>query len=207
MNVFDKIASNWDEEPARVALAHGVASAIAENVPLNNSMKALEYGCGTGLVTLEIARRVREVLAADASEGMLSVLKEKIARFGVKNIFPLFTDLTKTGPLDGGFDLIYTSMTLHHILDFAGMLKTFRCMLMPGGFMAIADLDLEDGSFHRNGAPIPAHNGFDRSEILTIMGSLGLKDLKAVTAHEMRRAAPDGSVRVYPVFLIVGVLA
>lgn len=204
MTTFDKAASTWDNEPARVALAHDISSAIMKNIPLTNGMKALEYGCGTGLVTLEIASKVKEIVAIDTSEGMLSVLKEKIKGLGVKNVFPMPMDLTKTGPLRDRFDLIYTSMTLHHIKDIKGILNIFRQMLKPGGFMAIADLDLEDGSFHGKGAPVPEHNGFDRNEIIGILQDLGLKDLKAETAHEMQRVSDDKKIRFYPVFLVTG---
>jgi ubiquinone/menaquinone biosynthesis C-methylase UbiE len=205
MTTFDKAASAWDDEPSRVALARGVSSAIIKNIPLTKGMKALEYGCGTGLVTLNIAPYVNKIMAIDASEGMLSVLREKIKKFGVKNVIATPLDMTMTGPLDDRFDLIYTSMTLHHIKDITGILKTFCQMLNPGGFMAIADLDLEDGSFHGKGAPAPAHNGFDRNEIIGILKSLGLKNLKAGTAHEMQRVSADGKPRLYPIFLVTGV--
>lgn len=206
MTTFDKAASAWDEDPARVALANGVLSAIMDDIPLTAGMEALEYGCGTGLVTLKIAPNVNKVVAVDTSKGMLAVLSEKIKKSGVKNVIVKPLDLTVTGPLEDRFDLIYTSMTLHHIKDIAGILNTFRQMLNPGGSITIADLDLEDGSFHGKDAPAPAHNGFDRNEIMEILKSLGLKDLKARIAHEMQRASAGGKTRSYPVFLITGVL-
>ena len=206
MNRFDKAAPTWDEDPMRTTLAHAVSSAIKDNIRLNGGMKALEYGCGTGLVTIELAPYVKEVLAVDLSEGMLSVLKGKINGLGIKNIFPRRMDLTQAPPLNEGFDLIYTSMTLHHIQDVKGLMRSFGRMLNPYGFMAIADLDLEDGTFHQKDAEGVRHNGFDRGEILTILDSLGLKNLKAVTAHEVQKTLPDGEMRSYSVFLIFGSL-
>ncbi|MDA8162419.1 MAG: class I SAM-dependent methyltransferase [Desulfobacteraceae bacterium] len=204
MNTFDKAASTWDENPMRLKLAHAVSSAIKENIRLNAAMEALEYGCGTGLITVELAPCIKNILALDASEGMLSMFRAKIERLGIKNIHPRLMDLTQEPPLNRDFDLIYTSMTLHHIQDVRGLLGKFKKMLNPGGFMALADLDLEDGTFHQKDTEGVRHNGFDRGEILDMLESLGLKNLKAILAHEIKKTSPDGEMRSYPVFLVVG---
>lgn len=49
------------------------------------------------------------------------------------------------------FDGIISAMALHHIKDTQHLLRTFTSHLHPGGFIALADLDREDGSFHTHG--------------------------------------------------------
>jgi hypothetical protein len=48
---FDIVADTWDEEPRRVKLAEEVTAAIRREVSLTCEMEALDYGCGSGLVS------------------------------------------------------------------------------------------------------------------------------------------------------------
>ena len=71
---FDQAAATWDLADRRVALAHAVAQAIAARVPLAKKQSVLDFGCGTGLVTLELWSRVGSITGADTSPGMLMTL-------------------------------------------------------------------------------------------------------------------------------------
>jgi ubiquinone/menaquinone biosynthesis C-methylase UbiE len=86
MRDFDKDAARWDEHPTRVRLGQDVASAIAHAVPLGPTMDVLDFGCGTGIVTLQLAASVASVTGVDSSQGMLEVLNAKIDRQGRKNV-------------------------------------------------------------------------------------------------------------------------
>ncbi|WP_018404640.1 class I SAM-dependent DNA methyltransferase [Marinobacter gelidimuriae] len=206
---FDQLAQTWDQKPSRVALARSVATTITELVPLTDQMDAMEYGCGTGLVTLFLASLLREVDAVDSSGEMLVRLREKIAEQGVKNIHPLPLDLEHHGwdrqiLLSGtGYDLVLTSMTLHHITDPADLIQHFFSLIRPGGYLTIADLDREDGSFHGD-TPDVRHHGFERDHLKALMATAGFEDVRAVTAHTIRRSRDDGTEARYPVFVACG---
>ena len=62
---FDRAAGSWDEEPGRVRLANDVAAAILDDVPLAKDMDVLDYGCGTGLITLRLQPYVRFITGVD----------------------------------------------------------------------------------------------------------------------------------------------
>jgi hypothetical protein len=51
---FDKQAVEWDDNPGRVKNARNIAAAIKATVPLSKTMFAMEFGCGTGLVSREL---------------------------------------------------------------------------------------------------------------------------------------------------------
>lgn len=200
MSEFDARARDWDADPEKVARAQAVAEAIREAVPLHPGMRALEYGCGTGLLSFALREALGRITLADSSEGMLAVLCEKIARTGADNMRAVRLDLT-TDPLPAErFDLIYTLMTLHHIPDTRQALRQFRALLAPGGVLAIADLDAEDGSFHGEG--FTGHNGFDRDALAAQLREAGLEEPRYETAFEMVKEV-DGRPRRYPVFLAV----
>jgi 2-polyprenyl-3-methyl-5-hydroxy-6-metoxy-1,4-benzoquinol methylase len=199
---FDIIAADWDDSPRRRELATGVAAAIQAAVPLQPDWQAMEYGSGTGLVGAALAPGLGSLLACDVSPGMLSVLEKKASAAGLDQLHTRVLDLTSEPPPAEPFDLIFSSMTMHHIEDVAALVRTFRGMLKPGGWLALADLDAEDGSFHGADVPGVMHQGFDRDALQAELRSAGFVDTSARTAHTMSKTAADGQVRDYPVFLI-----
>ena len=48
----------------------------------------------------------------------------------------------------GKFDLIFTQMVLHHVSDIETIINRLSQLLNPGGYLAVADLYEEDGSFY-----------------------------------------------------------
>ena len=197
---FDEIAAQWDDSPMRAGIAAAVADAIAAAIPLDPHWRALEYGCGTGLVGARLAPRLGHLLATDLSPGMLAVLREKAAAAGLDRITTRVLDLTTMAPPEDRFDLIFSSMTLHHISDVRALVRTFDVMLVSGGWVALADLDAEDGSFHGPEVPGVAHHGFDRAQMERWLHEAGFTAVTFRTAHTVEKNR-DGEARRYPVFL------
>ena len=101
------------------------------------------------------------------------------------------------------FDLIVSSMVLHHIPDVSQTLHRLRPCLRPGGWIALADLESEDGTFHADMTGV-YHKGFDRKDVCRWLESAGFTDTAAREAYCIVRAADDGGTRQYPVFLVTG---
>lgn len=200
MTNFDERAKDWDSDPDKVARARAVARTIRRAIPLSKKMKALEYGCGTGLLSFALQSDLGPITLADTSQGMLDVLKEKIAASDVTNMKPIRLDLTSDPlPLET-YDLTYSLMTLHHIRDVNDMLIKFRELLIPRGFLVVADLDREDGSFHTDGST-DVHLGFDRDELQKIVESIGFENVSFSTAYEIKKQIGNEQKK-FPVFLM-----
>lgn len=197
---FDSKAREWDSNPVFQDRAHRIADAIRASVPLNTSMAALDYGCGTGLLSFPLKDELGRITLKDTSTGMLDVLREKIAGQGVTNMTVKQTDLTSDPLPDERYDLIYSSMTLHHIPDTDHILEVFHNLLNPGGALCIADLDKEDGSFHGEGFDV--HHGFDRAELAAKARHAGFAEIGFSTVFEIVKQQ-EGGERAYPVFLMV----
>lgn len=196
---FDEKARQWDLNPIRHERARAVADAIRRQIPLHRRMTALEYGCGTGLLSFELCNELGNITLADRSAGMLEVLDEKIAAAQVTHLTPVQLDLL-TDPLPTRrFDLIYSLMTLHHIPDTRRILSCFHQLLLPGGYLCIADLDREDGSFHKE--PFEGHFGFDRQALGELTMAVGFEVLGFETVYEMVKMVDD-QPRAYPIFLM-----
>lgn len=199
---FDKAATTWDEFPPRVALAYAIGEAIRAQVPITDAMTALDFGCGTGLLTFGLQPYVRRVIGIDTSPGMLAVLNEKAAALGLTNVETRQLDLTSEPLPAMRVDLIVSAMALHHVADVPHLLQVFAQLLMPGGYLALADLVTENGSFHEDHTGVH-HFGFDPAWFTVHLPRCGFQQVQATTAHVMERATAEG-VRRYPIFLISG---
>ena len=196
---FDSKAREWDENPVFVERGRKIAEGIRKQVALNTNMSALDYGCGTGLLSFPLKDALGQITLKDTSTGMLEVLREKITAQHVTNMTVKQTDLTAEPLPDERYDLIYSSMTLHHIPDTDNILNIFHNLLNSGGTLCIADLDKEDGSFH--GIEIDVHHGFDRASLTTKAEQAGFSDVHFDTVFEIVKDTDAGS-RAYPVFLL-----
>jgi len=192
---FDARAATWDEDPAKRARAVSVATAIRRRVDLSRRPRALEFGAGTGLLSFELAGELRSALLVDTSAGMLEVADAKIAASSAAHFATRRIDLVSEDLAETDFDLVYSMMTLHHVPDTPAILRKLHGLLVPGGAIAIADLDAEDGSFHGSGVDV--HHGFDRAQLRADLAAAGFREVVFDTCFELKRGE-----RVYPVFLV-----
>jgi ubiquinone/menaquinone biosynthesis C-methylase UbiE len=196
---FDSKARQWDDNPVFRERGLKIADAIRKAVPLRRDMNALDYGCGTGLLSFPLKDELSAILLADSSSGMLEVVNEKIAALGVTNMATLQLDLMADPPPAQRFDLIVTAMTLHHVPDTDHILRIFHDLLQPGGYLCIADLDKEDGLFH--GIEVDVHHGFDQADLGQRAAQAGFADLQFQTVFSIAKEHATGP-RDYPVFLM-----
>lgn len=199
---FDTGAAQWDQLPRRVALAKAVVETIKQEVTLKPDMRLLDYGAGTGLVTLGLQPLVKEVIAVDSSRGMLEQLENKAREAGITNLQTIFIDLEQDWQLPNNLDLLVSSMTMHHVPQVAPLLAHFRESMRSGAQLCIADLDQEDGRFHDDPTGVH-HQGFSREEMEGYFRQAGFTNIKTVVATTVHKER-DGNVYDYPVNLTVG---
>ncbi|WP_127125496.1 class I SAM-dependent methyltransferase [Georgenia sp. SYP-B2076] len=193
---FDATAADWDRDEQKVVRAQEVARSVATTVPLSQGTRVLDYGAGTGLVTQALVGQIGPATLADSSSGMRGVIRDKVAAGVLPGARVWDLDLEAQPAPDERFDLIVTSLVLHHIRALERVLAGFAELLEPGGYLCIADLDREDGSFH--GHDFDGHHGFDRVELAGQLTDAGLVDVSVRDCTEFVR---DGVT--YSVFLAV----
>ncbi|MEW6709382.1 MAG: class I SAM-dependent methyltransferase [Candidatus Riflebacteria bacterium] len=199
---FDKDAAGWDEKPARVRLAQAVGNAIKEQVKPDATMSMMDFGCGTGLLTSQLLPYVGSVTGIDSSSGMIEKFRTKFSGPDHQQVSCLTLDIEKGGQLTGKYDLITSSMTLHHIRDIDNLFNQFYLITAPGGHLCIADLDSEDGRFHEDNTGV-FHFGFDRSSLRQVFVRAGFTDIRVVTATTMEKAV-DNEEKKFSIFLMTG---
>lgn len=99
--------------------------------------RILEIGCGTGQMSLFLARAGRQVIGADVTRASLELGAAAARRFGVTGIQFVETDLHHPGLRMGAFDVVYTSGVLHHTSDPQASFEAILPLLRPGGVIVI----------------------------------------------------------------------
>ncbi len=198
---FNTIASEWDSDPGRVLMAQKIARAMLAALSPTGVEHALEFGAGTGLVTLLMAPNLAQVTAMDSSPGMLDVLRQKCDKKQLTQVDTLEGIVPDQLP-DAQYDLIYSSMTMHHVEDVPGLLRNLADHVRPGGRVALADLDAEDGGFHREATGV-VHHGFARDSFAHWLREAGFADVQFSTAFTAHRESDDGTAHDYPIFLAI----
>lgn len=191
---FAEKAAVYEQDSRRVDNVNNIANAIIERVRLDKGMHLMDFGSGTGLLLEGVAPHVAKITAVDVSKAMNQQLAAKRGKLGCE-LEMLELDLT-TADLDRQFDGIISSMTMHHVKDIPAMFGKFHRLVKSGGFIAISDLDSEDGSFHTEDTGVH-HHGFDREKFAEAARSAGFKDVTVATASIMHK--PQGA---FPVFLL-----
>ncbi|OPL14084.1 MAG: hypothetical protein AVO34_06200 [Firmicutes bacterium ML8_F2] len=197
---FDAKARDWDKHAGKQKIAQVFAAQVQKNVPLHPAMNLLEFGCGTGLVSMELQHQVAAITLLDTSPGMIEVLQKKINQQDITNMHPRLGDLSTITQGNERFDLIYSNMALHHVINVEQTLAQLVQLLKPCGTLCIGDLETEDGSFHQDG--MQGHHGFDCQQLATALIQLGLNIEHCYRSHTMQKTDAKGQIRNYPLFFL-----
>lgn len=191
---FSEKAKEWDVNEMVVQLSQATSAAILDKIEFNDQMQVMDFGAGTGLITSRVFPHVKHILAVDVSQSMLDQLVAKPEFHG--KVDAICQDITEQ-PLAQKFDLIMSAMAMHHVEDTALLLQRFAEHLEPGGQVALADLDQEDGTFHPEDVEGVYHAGFDQADLKAIMEKNGFENIKFSTAHTVVKED-----KRYPIFLV-----
>lgn len=200
MNEFDSKAADWDKNPMHWDRSVSISNEIKKIIPLNDEMRAMEYGAGTGMASFLLKDYLKNIVLMDNSTEMVRIMNEKIKASNVKNMKAMNFDLEHNDYKDGTFDLIFTQMVLHHVSDIEKIISRFSGLLNQGGYLAIADLQPEDGSFHGEG--FFGHNGFDTDALATLLSKNSFSDIKSKVCFIIDRKISDSESKKFEVFLM-----
>ena len=150
---FNHKAETFDS-PKNIFLANLVCQAVEKQIDILSDKEILDFGGGTGLLTLPLAKQAKSVTLVDISEKMLEQARLKAEQQDIKNIQFLEQDLLEK-PLEQEFDLIIVSRVLHHMPDLDEALSLFHQHLKEDGQLLLADFTKTEAN----------HHGFDLAEL------------------------------------------
>ncbi|ALP36821.1 methyltransferase type 12 [Paenibacillus sp. IHB B 3084] len=172
---FEMIANIYDTSE-RIQIAKASSDAIREYVVDVNSKNAVDFGCGTGLVGMNLLNDFNSMLFLDTSQNMINQIKQKIFDFNIQNADTLCFDFEKEGLSDLHTDYIFMAQVLLHIHDVEFVLSRLFDVLNEGGHLLIVD-------FNKNEKVVSdiVHNGFSQEELTDIMTKIGYRDIQSKT--------------------------
>ena len=109
---------------------------LAANLP-DGGERAVDLGCGTGIVTVWLAARYADVLGVDPAEAMLELARER-GRPGVRLERRSLEEVSAAR--DGRFDLVLSTFAMHHVAEPEQALERIRDLVRPGGLAVVVDV-------------------------------------------------------------------
>jgi 2-polyprenyl-3-methyl-5-hydroxy-6-metoxy-1,4-benzoquinol methylase len=200
MSEFDAKAGDWDKNPVHWDRSVAIADEILKIIPIKPYFRAMEFGAGTGILSFLLRDTLNEILLIDNSAEMIKMIDEKIASSGATNLKTRFFDLEQSELNGYKFDLIFTQMVLHHVSEVTTVIAKFSRLLNPGGYLAIADLYPEDGSFH--GQDIKVHRGFDLNFLTEVLQRNSFVNISHQQCFIISRQISTTEKKDFPVFLL-----
>ncbi|WP_020007635.1 class I SAM-dependent methyltransferase [Salinicoccus albus] len=179
-NTFEQIANRYDSKD-RIDLAQIIVQEVRTELQNSKSASLIDYGAGTGLVSLELVDLVDSVLLVDASEQMLKSAAAKISQREITNSEVLASDFTQETP-ELKADIVLMSLVLLHIPDTKKILHELFNVLNNGGRLIIVDFDKTDKINHPK-----VHNGFAHKALENILSGVGFKSNNIRTFHHGAR--------------------
>ncbi|MBM7598819.1 ubiquinone/menaquinone biosynthesis C-methylase UbiE [Virgibacillus halotolerans] len=188
-NVFEQMAKKYDTEE-RMELAKVIVKEVRPELRNSKSKSLIDYGSGTGLISLELSDLVDSILLVDASEQMLEVAKAKITHRGISNSKVLYSDFTEETP-ELKADIVLMSLVLLHIPDTRKILQALYNILNKGGKLIIIDFDKNNNVNHPK-----IHSGFSHEELKKRLSEVGFTSIEMKTFYHGKRifAKQDASM-------------
>lgn len=175
-NVFEQMAKKYDTEE-RMELAKVIVKEVRPELQNSLSKSLIDYGSGTGLVSLELSDLVDSILLVDSSEQMLEVAKAKIPLRGITNSKVLYSDFTQETP-ELKADIVLLSLVLLHIPDTNKISQKLFNILNDDGKLIIIDFDKNDQIYHPK-----VHNGFSHDDLKNRLSEVGFNSIEIKTFY------------------------
>ncbi|NQX61729.1 class I SAM-dependent methyltransferase [Paenibacillus qinlingensis] len=175
---FEMIANVYDT-PERIQIAKVSSDAIREYVIDAKSKNAIDFGCGTGLVGMNLLSEFNSVLFLDTSPNMINQLKQKMSDLHIQNADTLCFDFEKEDLSDLHADYIFMAQVLLHIPDVEFVLSRLFDVLNDGGHLLIVDFDKNEKVVSDM-----VHNGFNQEKLTDVMTKIGYRNMQSKTFYQ-----------------------
>ncbi|KZT59739.1 S-adenosyl-L-methionine-dependent methyltransferase [Calocera cornea HHB12733] len=189
---YDANARNYDKIEMANELAGKSAAAMRRVWVFDEERtECLDYACGTGLLSRQLAPYCKSILGVDISQGMVDYYNERVSNQGIpaSEMHAIRADLLTPPPAPElahtTFDVVVCSQAYHHIHDLAGTTAALAALLRPGGALLVVDLLRSEQALHMHTRKdVPEHvrhtvahkGGLEEDEVRTCFERAGLAE-------------------------------
>ena len=166
--IFKQMAAHYDS-PERKQVAAVIHEELEQRLEqLAGRDLLLDYGCGTGLMSLPFAEHFSKLLLVDIAEEMLEQVRGKCQDLELSNVALKTVPEFQEGQEQANAILVV--QTLLHVAQVEELLEQLAAHLLPDGqiflidFLAHAEID----------HPL-VHPGFSQEELVSLCQQAGLK--------------------------------
>lgn len=165
------------ETEKRMELVNVILEEVRPLLRGSESKRLVDYGSGSGLVSLELTDLVDSILLVDSSKQALQDATDKIMARGITNCEVLYSDFTRDMP-ELKADIVLLSLVLLHIPDTKLILQKLFSILPNDGQLIIVDFDKNDQVNHPK-----IHSGFSHNELNSILAEVGFTSTTCKTFY------------------------
>ncbi|SDC31044.1 Methyltransferase domain-containing protein [Marinilactibacillus psychrotolerans] len=171
LDKFNQLAATYDT-PRNIEMAKRSAEAIRELMDRTQTSKAIDFGCGTGLVGLELIDEFDSLVFMDASAKMIEEVESKLADLNVEKASTLCLNIEEEDILPIKADTIIISLVLHHITDTKNLLSQFYDALNLNGQLLIVEMQKQEINAHHHG------HGIDSTDLENELEAIGFQQIQ-----------------------------
>ncbi len=173
----EKIVSDYDKQHTKFRNYENEASRITQALGISKNDIVVDMGCGTGGVSIYLAKSCKKLYAIDISPKMIELCNNKIANEDIDNVFPICSGLLSYKHNGEPVDVVISNAVLHHLPDFWKLvaLKKINEILKPGGKFFLFDVVF---SF-----PVEKHEKYISDWIEETRKGVGEKMMKEAIIH------------------------
>ena len=166
-DIFDSYAEIWNSYSFVQENAKNFMKYIKEKIILKKDMVIMDFGCGTGLLGLNIINQVKKVVFLDSSKGMIKQVQEGILKAKAINYEIIEDNIDKYK--GDKLDIILVANVFHHIENINYIINKFSTILKKGGKALVVDLFETSEDFHGGTTP---HKGFKPENIVKLFKTI-----------------------------------
>jgi len=200
MENFGLMAKDFDTDK-RIERAKIISDEIRLRISGGHVKSALEYGCGTGLVGIQLINDVNSLLFVDSSEAMIEQVKLKLRRLGKPSDYATCHDFMEDVPQNIRVDYIFSVLVLHHIKDTKAILSRLYSILNEKGHFIMVDINADDGSFHAKYPDFDGHHGFGQTTLTSLAIEVGFNKVDIKTFYHGNKTVGD-KTNPYSLFIL-----
>ena len=198
---FNQLASTLDTD-IRIKRAQAVSIEIESYIG-HGPLDVMEFGSGICLSSVNLKKKISEGLMVESASKMIKELEQKLVDQNITNIQTYTGDILESD-FDRKFDIIYSSMVMHHIKDFQSVIKKLVSYLKTNGKLIIVDLLPDNGEFHREHENFEGHHGFTINEMVSALTEAGLKEVSGRKFYSSYKPV-ENKKHPYSLFSVVGI--